>query len=554
MNKNKFITGKKAVALLSAIGVTATLLSPLALNTKVFANDETPQIASRTPGDAKENVPLVAKASISDYLNPIYYTQYNDKQKLLDVLKNIVENYDSQADVYEEYTIVVPSGFTLNKNNPIDQEIYDIMNEYTVNGLNREIYVCDDNNIENFQYSASIFPATWNENSEITFPKINTFLKSNNSVKYLFPEGTNIFVFDVEKIRQQFYSDMNEHYGITVNGRSLVTENGYFLHMNADLSEIKKPYSISLDSYDAEFIGVSNNLKKDDYYIFADQMIPSFEYLLNSSFVNTFDATDPDLLTYLERVYFKTDATNIEYNKDAKYLPASVFEMAKKYNKPVSLSFTENGKLEYSLTISEIKEIKDLNVQLTIKKLEGTDTPQFEFDFAHSGTLPGPMTVRAFVGYEYNAKTAYLYYKNADGQLEKQPSTAKVEAGYAEFVIDHCSTYVVSLAEIEGAIDNTQSTTPESDTEISTTPSVDSTTETDSNNNSSTGSTTGDTSTSGNTETTNKTKKESTVTLNKKIIPYTCNTTKNTVLLSSIAIAAVVLVGALVYKQKNIKA
>lgn len=538
MNKNKFITGKKAVALLSAIGVTATLLSPLALNTKVFANDETPQIASRTPGDASDS-PLVSVASYSDYHMVVNYKDYNDKQRFLNALKDTVLNFDH--DKYMDINIVFPVGFSLNKNNVVDKEIYDIILDNKVltgdpslfiNSISHFVWIGDD--IDSKQYSINLESINWNSDSIISFPDVKTFLKSNESVKKLFKEGTNIFLFDLDKISNYFNCSNDVEHFMWINARSLLnTQTAYYFLMNSTLTELKSS-NIWYPERDYDAI-----LEKESITIIADQILSGYEYSTNSSYATTFDATDPSLLEYLERVYFKSDATDIKYNKNAKYLPAAVFEIAKQYNKPISLTFTDDdGKLEYSLTISEIKEIKDLNVQLTIKKLEGTDTPQFEFDFAHSGTLPGPMTVRAFVGYEYNAKTAYLYYKNADGQLEKQPSAAKVEAGYAEFVIDHCSTYVVSLEEIEGAIDNTQSTTPESDTEISTTPSVDSTTETDSNNNSSTGSTTGDTSTSGNTTT----KEDTTVNLTNQDSPSTGDTTKTTVLLSTMVLAGVVIV------------
>lgn len=62
------------------------------------------------------------------------------------------------------------------------------------------------------------------------------------------------------------------------------------------------------------------------------------------------------------------------------------------------------------------------------------------------------MKVRVFVGGEYNTQSAYLYYVNEDGKLEKQATSAKIELGYAEFTIDHCSSYVVSTKEIPDAI------------------------------------------------------------------------------------------------------
>ena len=61
------------------------------------------------------------------------------------------------------------------------------------------------------------------------------------------------------------------------------------------------------------------------------------------------------------------------------------------------------------------------------------------------------MTVRAFVGVDNNAPKAYLYYVNEDGTLEKMDAGAKLALGYAEFTIDHCSSYVVSATDLTGS-------------------------------------------------------------------------------------------------------
>lgn len=536
MNKNKFITGKKAVALLSAIGVTATLLSPLALNTKVFANDETPQIASRTPGDAR-------------YYSNENIIDFNDYKNDMNALQNKIVSFLDEYGIYVDVSIInVPEGTTIDLSNlkvnkdPLDEDfdIEESLNLY-VNG--------DENTASYIIHNLSVSKL---KSTSVYIPKLEEFVNIDKDyIKGLMADNVNFITLSTKSFSNQLI-DNNWGTYIDINTKYL-TPFGF----NNFLYEITYTDSIGLSSngfkneYSPETIILSvaeNKINSVEIWAdcFADGTTGNNNYE-NELFI-TFDASDPNIEETIDKEIEEQLKTNpnmntlphyVHYSKNEN-VQAALIKAVQKYNLKFEISVYDLAiyGVKYTLSFDTITEVKDFNPYMEFKKVNYGDDLAFEFDFAHSGTLPSPMTVRMFVGPEYNTKTAYLYYKNSEGKLEKQASNAKVERGYAEFVIDHCSTYVVSLEEIEGAIDNTQSTTPESDTEISTTPSVDSTTETDSNNNSSTGSTTGDSSTSGNTTT----KEDTTVNLTNQDSPSTGDTTKTTVLLSTMVLAGVVIV------------
>lgn len=66
--------------------------------------------------------------------------------------------------------------------------------------------------------------------------------------------------------------------------------------------------------------------------------------------------------------------------------------------------------------------------------------------FAHHGKLPGPATIRNYVGDRYeDGHKLYLYYfdEEQDKVLRIGDKPLEVKDGYIEYTITHCSTYFV---------------------------------------------------------------------------------------------------------------
>lgn len=524
MNKNKFITGKKAVALLSAIGVTATLLSPLALNTKVFANDETPQIASRTPGDAR---------STSDGI-----IDFNDYKNDMNALQNAILSSIGE-DGYRASIINIPEGTTLDfsklKNN---EDIFYL-----------DLYVNGDKNTASYHFYVGI---DYLKNNTLYFPKLSEIVNTQKDyAKGLFAENVDIITIDPNA-----FTDIKYDVTLGISTKALA-EYGLTDHCyQYRLSENGLMYFGSLTYYDS-----SSLFFKGDELTILSNLNPdgSSENSYDGHFYMTFDANDSENLAdiFAERLQEYPELTTYSYSiympKKDELISKDLVNAIQKNNLKFEIPIYDGNSVEkYTLSFDTITEVKEFNPYMEFKKVSYGEQLAFEFDFAHSGTLPGPMTVRMYVGPEYNTQTAYLYYKNAEGKLEKQASNAKVERGYAEFVIDHCSTYVLSLEELTGDNVIAQPSTPQD--QNSNTGNVENT---DTNTNVDVDTNKPETNTttpSTNTTTQDTTKEDTKVNLTDTISPSTGDTTKTTVLLSTMAIATVALIGMVVYKKRNLKA
>ncbi len=116
----------------------------------------------------------------------------------------------------------------------------------------------------------------------------------------------------------------------------------------------------------------------------------------------------------------------------------------------------ENNDLMYSWSfaskyIDNPKMNMDLGIEISEhhnkvdKKIDNKDA--LYINFKHHGELPGPATVKVYVGDKYRKnEKVYLYYddENNDKVLRvgKEPLRVQ-EGGYIEFTISHCSTYFV---------------------------------------------------------------------------------------------------------------
>ena len=143
-------------------------------------------------------------------------------------------------------------------------------------------------------------------------------------------------------------------------------------------------------------------------------------------------------------------------------MTADLFETAKAKNKDITFGVAdEDNNLLYSWTFEYDKldpskiegKTMDLSIsfasdkQKEIEELTGQDNGIYISINGYHGELPGPATVKTYVGDKYaNGETVYLYYYNEE--------TDKVEliggkgmtvvGGYVEYTLTHCSTYFIT--------------------------------------------------------------------------------------------------------------
>lgn len=117
----------------------------------------------------------------------------------------------------------------------------------------------------------------------------------------------------------------------------------------------------------------------------------------------------------------------------------------------VKYSWTFDGK---NMTTLDSEKL-DLNIDFkTAHQKEITKQVQqdniFYMQFAYHGKLPASTVIKVDVSSQYkDGDLIYLYYFNEiNNTIEKSSSAIKVENGYAQFKLDHCSTYFFTEQEI----------------------------------------------------------------------------------------------------------
>lgn len=407
---------KRLLTLGITFGVTFALLTPLFSNVPVFAQDEGVNI--ERIGDGEQTGQVL-----------VDYNTYNgDTAKFEErIMELMASGSDMNIELYN-----VPEGYNLNLTNEEGEWSYPNLN----------IYVGGDGDA--YKYISSLNYSNVST-INVTMPKLEDLYTDDDPVvNGLVVPGTKYYAFKYpDSLR-----DSNQ-YGLS---RIMIPSklidfskfgNIYFEHSYTKEQGINSVFQTEIT--DMVYI-------YDDFssYFIANQRYDGSKEE-NPIVISTKDPTNPDQIKDLIQ-NSKEESFNFSVSDNVDKIPDTVFELFKEADKKIQLNgFTSTGQ-DYSLKFEKINEAISFNPQVDITKEEIEGVPVVTVDFKHSGKLPGPMKVCIFVGGEYNSKTAYLYYVNEDGVLEEQASSAKIELGYAEFIIDHCSSYVVSAKAIPGAI------------------------------------------------------------------------------------------------------
>lgn len=438
MRKRRNLGNNRILTLCIAFAVALAVLTPFVSKVPVFAQEGGANI------EATSNTEQTGAIFVD-------YSTYDGDEEMF---KNrIMEVLDSGTDLnIELYN--VPEGFHLN--------LVNNKGEWTYPSIN--VYVGGNDNT--YKYISSLFYSNVTA-IDVTMPQLQDFVTENDEViNRLVVSGTKYYAFRYP----DSLHDSNQNGSCYVSIRSDLIDfsklgDTYFEHFYTEDRGITSVHQRVVDT-DIEFYEDYSN------FFIANQVYDGSKND-GSVIISTKDPTNPDeVKDALESS--EEELLSFNVNPSIEAIPDSVFEIVKDVNKQIRFNGTTSTGQSYTLQFDQITESKSFNPQLEIKKEDIKGVPAVTVHFKHSGTLPGSMKVRVFVGGEYNTQTAYLYYINEDGQLEKQASSAKIELGYAEFTIDHCSSYVVSTKEIPDAIvsPSTDGNTNEENTTDTTKPSA----------------------------------------------------------------------------------
>jgi len=145
-------------------------------------------------------------------------------------------------------------------------------------------------------------------------------------------------------------------------------------------------------------------------------------------------------------------------SQGAPVVNSNLFQSMKENHKDVTLGVVNtSNQLQYSWTFNydtlkntgvtiDLSVKFDTDKKTEIEKITGTNAAMY-LEFAYHGQLPGPATMKTYVGDQYkNGDIVYLYYYNEEsGKVEAIGGGGlNVQAGYVEYTITHCSVYFLS--------------------------------------------------------------------------------------------------------------
>lgn len=419
MKNNVF--SKKTAALLAAVGLTVGLLAPFTTNISALTQDNGIKIGTRTAGDAEE---LTGTLDYNDYKG-------NDQQFIKDIEKSLSN---------DDYLTLInmPEGYQLDLVNEKEDWYYPSLD-----------IIVGDPETDNIKYQLQAEYLSTNE-IHVVLPDFEDFYSTyDKNVDGMVVKGTKYVSFHMPK---GYESNDEVWYAANVNcGYIDLSSFGEIVYMHN--YTLKNGITDVIETTGETYVWFSGSDTSTKTFI-ANQCYDGSQGPESTYSINTWDAINEDFLNDLRETMHNRPYTDIyTYSAGPKQtnIPADFFALFKEENKRIRFNMNTKSDIRCSLTFDRVDKALDFNPQINVSEKEINGAKAFVFDFEHSGVLPGTMTVRAFVGVDNNAPKAYLYYVNEDGTLEKMDSGAKLALGYAEFTIDHCSSYVVSASDLTGS-------------------------------------------------------------------------------------------------------
>ena len=164
-------------------------------------------------------------------------------------------------------------------------------------------------------------------------------------------------------------------------------------------------------------------------------LMANSEVVINNTDVEIYKSESSNYISYIVEDYER----NLTYS----------WQFEKKNEKNNSVKENLVLDINLRLNIDESSEgAQNINEMVEQKKLIVT--------FDHHGALPTKATVRINVKNKFSDnEKLYLYYYNPENdQIEFIDKDLKVNDGYVEFSIDHCSDYFLTAAVVNNAVNN----------------------------------------------------------------------------------------------------
>lgn len=309
------------------------------------------------------------------------------------------------------------------------------------------------------------------ESSQIQYPISELTLENGGSF------DMSIYYIDGEQCLNLYYDDklIGEMNVKTCKAIS-ETENSSVIYYGTGVSE----FSIAdLNTvYNNEYIGVNQgyNFRNAKLSVYAGNLfgedenstdIPSDsdegtaedkdEVIVQPEQIEEEKIVEPEkaVEVLIEDISSKKDKTVDIVSSEAPVIDENVFESMVENDKNITFGVTdEENNLQYSWSFaSDLIDKPEITVdlQIEVNKLNDKVDKKLNYnkkvyiEFKHHGELPGPATVKVYVGdqYKVNEKVQLYYYDEANDKILKvgnKPLVVK-EGGYIEFTISHCSTY-----------------------------------------------------------------------------------------------------------------
>lgn len=284
-----------------------------------------------------------------------------------------------------------------------------------------EVEIIDDNTTFSIDYDNSsvskenmgetyILTYGWYKNSEGKIDAETCFVGPD------FPMAYQYFTVDYEEVDENAYKIEKDNAGSLMVIATPYNENS-----------VHWTYAITKSDYEKnevfDFL-TEEEIKDDNGNTGAD----SYEVELNSENPSVSKESFANIL-----------AENATKDVVIKNAAGVTFKFAKGTMKAV------DGKTEYDFgasVVTDFSKVTELSSSIT------KDNFVLQIDYSYSGQLPGEASITFNVGSELAGKTLYYYLYNADKTYKIVQSVVVAADGSVTVKQDHCSTYILTSAEL----------------------------------------------------------------------------------------------------------
>ncbi len=256
----------------------------------------------------------------------------------------------------------------------------------------------------------------------------------------------------------------------TNNLLSSITITGYTLEFNSDTTN----YSLTVennisslvvtataaDSKSKVEVGNTSNLKIGDNIVNITVTAENGDKKVYTLVIKRKSEGPTTTINELLNVIGGTTSStiNIDINDNNTTLSNDILKAIKNSHKKIVVSYYQNNIITYKweLNGSNVSDYKAINTLITyniadkdkIDKLTNY-ADNLYLNFAYTGILPKDTYISINVASKYanGSKVKLYFYDASKGSIRKVYDNLVVENGYLKFKLDHCSAYIISMAE-----------------------------------------------------------------------------------------------------------